>query len=364
VDIAAAARLVAEFDEPTAAIIKHTNPCGVGSGTSLMEAYAKALATDATSAYGGIVALNRPVDRDSAAKISEIFTEVIVAPEFPEPVLEFLKKKKDRRLVRISGNMRALDELEIKSVPGGLLVQSPDRAPVTRESLKVVTRREPTDAELTALLYAWRVAHHVKSNAIVYAREDRTVGIGAGQMSRVDSSRIAAQKAASAGLDLKGTVVASDAFFPFADGLMEAVKAGSTAVIQPGGSVRDEDVIRAAILRLVRRGYGLLLDSEGESGAAGRGPSLNEMEAGLNRTVRDIFNLLGLIHPQEDIRKAFQNLSAGTRKNIEYSLELLDTMLKRDIKSFLLPLIDDAPHEERVRRCRKLLPALDKALAP
>ena len=246
VDIAAAARLVSEFDEPTVAIIKHTNPCGVGSGGTLSEAYAKALATDAKSAFGGIVAMNRPLDRDAAALINEIFTEVIVAPEFPEPVLDFLKKKKDRRLIGICGDVRALDDLEIKSVPGGLLVQSPDKAPLAKDSLRVVTRRKPTEEETAALLYAWRVVHHVKSNAIVYARADRTMGIGAGQMSRVDSSRIAAQKATEAGLDLKGTVVASDAFFPFADGLLEAVKAGSTAVIQPGGSVRDDDVIRAA----------------------------------------------------------------------------------------------------------------------
>ena len=246
VDIAAAARLVAEFDEPTVAIIKHTNPCGVGSGATLQEAYGKALATDMKSAFGGVVAMNRPLDSESAAKINEIFTEVIVAPGFPEPVLELLKKKKDRRLIQMSGNVGAHEELEMKSVPGGVLVQSPDREPPVKEGLRVVTKRKPTGEEDVALAYAWRVVHHVKSNAIVYARADRTIGIGAGQMSRVDSSRIAAQKAAEAGLDLKGTVVASDAFFPFPDGLLEAVKVGSTAVIQPGGSVRDGEVIQAA----------------------------------------------------------------------------------------------------------------------
>ncbi len=246
VDIAAAARLVAEFDEPTVAIIKHTNPCGVGSGATLIEAYARALATDSKSAFGGIVAMNRPLDRDAAEKMNEIFTEVIVAPGFPESVLEFLKKKKDRRLIRTAADLRALDELELKSVPGGLLVQDVDRARIPKDNLRVVTKRKPTEEELKAMLYAWRVAKHVKSNAIVYARSDRTIGIGAGQMSRVDSARIAAQKAVEARLDVKGTAVASDAFFPFADGLLEAVKAGSTAVIQPGGSIRDEEVIRAA----------------------------------------------------------------------------------------------------------------------
>jgi phosphoribosylaminoimidazolecarboxamide formyltransferase/IMP cyclohydrolase len=245
VDIAAAARLVAEFDEPTVAIIKHTNPCGVGSGSSLLEAYRKAVATDTQSAFGGIVAMNRPLTRETAEAINDIFTEVIVSPGFTD-VLDLLKKKKDRRLVRLAVDLRALNELEIKSVPGGLLVQEPDRGRLSREDLRFVTQRKPTDEEIRAMLYAWRVAKHVKSNAIVYARSDRTIGVGAGQMSRVNSSRIAAQKAMEAGLSLQGTAAASDAFFPFADGLLEAVKAGSTAVIQPGGSVRDEEVIHAA----------------------------------------------------------------------------------------------------------------------
>jgi phosphoribosylaminoimidazolecarboxamide formyltransferase / IMP cyclohydrolase len=245
VDIAAAARLVAEFDEPTVAIIKHTNPCGVGSGSSLLEAYKKALATDRESAFGGIVAMNRPLTRDAAQVMNEIFTEVIIAPAYDD-VLDILKKKKDRRLVRLAADLRALNELEIKSVPGGLLVQEPDRARVSKDDVRIVTQRKPTDEEMRSMLYAWRVAKHVKSNAIVYARSDRTIGVGAGQMSRVNSARIAAQKSIDAGLSVQGTAAASDAFFPFPDGLLEAVKAGSTAVIQPGGSVRDEEVIRAA----------------------------------------------------------------------------------------------------------------------
>jgi len=246
VDIAAAAKLVAEFDEPTVAIVKHTNPCGVGSGVTLLEAYAKALATDSKSAFGGIVAMNRPLDHEAAERINEVFTDAIVAPGFPEPVLEFLKKKKDRRLVRVTADLRSLDEFEVRSVPGGLLVQDSDRARLTRDDFKVVTKRKPTEEETKSMLFAWRVAKHVKSNAIVYARTDRTIGIGAGQMSRVNSARIAAHKAVEAGLNPNGTAVASDAFFPFADGLLEAVKVGSTAVIQPGGSVRDEEVTRAA----------------------------------------------------------------------------------------------------------------------
>jgi phosphoribosylaminoimidazolecarboxamide formyltransferase/IMP cyclohydrolase len=246
VDIAAAAKCAAEFDEPTVAIIKHTNPCGVGSGSTTADAYAKALATDAKSAFGGIVAMNRPLDLDAAEKINEIFTEVIVAPGFSEPALAFLRKKKDRRLIRLTADLRALDELDVRSVPGGLLVQESDRVRIGRDGLRVVTRRKPTDEELKSMLYAWRVARHVKSNAIVYARRDRTIGIGAGQMSRVDSAQLAFAKAKAAGLSVQGTAVASDAFFPFADGLLEAIHAGSTAVIQPGGSIRDDEVIRAA----------------------------------------------------------------------------------------------------------------------
>lgn len=246
VDLAAAARLVAEFDEPTVAIIKHTNPCGVGSGSTLAEAYERALATDSKSAFGGVVALNRPPDAAVSVMINAIFTEIIVAPDFPEESLGLLRRKKDRRLVKTMSDLRTVDEHDLRNVPGGLLVQEADTRRVTEQDLKIVTKRKPTKDELRAMMYAWRVVKHVKSNAIVYASADRTLGIGAGQMSRVDSSSIAAKKAAEAGLSLSGSAAASDAFFPFADGLLEAVKAGSTAVIQPGGSVRDDEVIAAA----------------------------------------------------------------------------------------------------------------------
>jgi phosphoribosylaminoimidazolecarboxamide formyltransferase/IMP cyclohydrolase len=246
VDMSAAARLVAEFDEPAVAIIKHTNPCGAATGETITEAYGKALATDRASAFGGIVALNRPLDLQSAEAINAVFTEVIVAPAIPEDVLEFLKKKKDRRIVLLAGDLRTRRDPDIRSVPAGYLVQEPDPAGTAGEEFRTVTQRAPTKEEARALRFAWRVAKHVKSNAIVYALPDRTLGVGAGQMSRVDSSRIAAEKARAAGLELRGSAVASDAFFPFPDGLLEAVRAGSTAVIQPGGSVRDGEVIEAA----------------------------------------------------------------------------------------------------------------------
>jgi len=246
VDMAAAARLVAEFDDPTVAIIKHTNPCGVGSGTTLTEAYDKALATDAASAFGGIVAVNWPLDMPAAERINAVFTEVVIASRIPPDVLEFLRKKKDRRIVELHGDLRTLHDPDIRSVPGGFLLQDADEIGVVPATWRVVTQRMPTSDEEAAMQYAWRVAKHVKSNAIVYARRDRTLGIGAGQMSRVDSSRIAAEKARNAGLDLRGSSAASDAFFPFPDGLLEAASAGASAVIQPGGSVRDAEVIKAA----------------------------------------------------------------------------------------------------------------------
>jgi phosphoribosylaminoimidazolecarboxamide formyltransferase / IMP cyclohydrolase len=245
-DINAAALLCAEFDEPTVVIVKHNNPCGVATDTSLVEAYKKAFATDTKSAYGGIVCVNRPLDRATAEAINEIFTEVIVAPDYERGVLEFLTKKKDRRLMKQTSNLRKLRELDIRKVTGGVLVQEPDQHRIHPSELRVVTKRKPTDEEMQALLFAWRIAKHVKSNTIVYALSDRTLGIGAGQMSRVDSSKIAAMKAIDAGFDLHGCAVSSDAYFPFADGLLEAVKVGATAVIQPGGSVRDEEVIKAA----------------------------------------------------------------------------------------------------------------------
>ncbi len=246
VDIQAAAELLEEFSEPTVAIIKHTNPCGVGSGRTLEEAYVKAFATDTKSAFGGIVAVNRPLGSEAARFIDKVFTEVIIAPAFGDGVLEFLQRKKDRRLIRQNAPVRSERRNEIKTIAGGLLLQTPDDLTFRPDQLRVVTRREPTEEERAAMMFGWSVAKHVKSNAIVYSRADRTIGIGAGQMSRVDSSRIAVLKATDMGLDLKGTAVASDAYFPFADGLLEAVRAGATAVIQPGGSVRDAEVIKAA----------------------------------------------------------------------------------------------------------------------
>jgi phosphoribosylaminoimidazolecarboxamide formyltransferase/IMP cyclohydrolase len=245
-DIQAAASLCAEFEEPTVVIVKHNNPCGVASANSIEEAYKLALATDPKSAFGGIVCLNRPVNEKFTSAVNEIFTEVIIAPDFPNSALAMLTGKKDRRLVRQCKPLDADSNFDIRSIAGGLLVQTPDTHKLVMDDLKCVTKRQPTASELQALLFAWNVAKHVKSNAIVYAKSGQTLGIGAGQMSRIDSSRIAALKAQEAGFDLKGCAVASDAFFPFPDGLLEAVRVGATAVIQPGGSVRDAEVIKAA----------------------------------------------------------------------------------------------------------------------
>lgn len=245
-DISAAANLLSEFAEPTAVIVKHTNPCGVGKGATLEEAYARAIATDPKSAFGGVVAVNRPLDMATASRINQIFTEIIIAPSYPSDTFAFLTSKRDRRLIQQTGDVRSVVEHDIRKVICGLLVQAPDRMRVAPEDLKVVSERRPTEEELEAMLFAWRVVKHVKSNAIVYAGKDCTVGIGAGQMSRIDSSKLAVRKAHEAGLSVANTVVASDAYFPFADGLLEAVKAGATAVIQPGGSVRDNEVIKAA----------------------------------------------------------------------------------------------------------------------
>ncbi len=249
-DTDAAYELVAEFDAatPAVAIIKHANPCGAAVGATLIEAYEKALACDPVSAFGGIVALNRKLDAAAAKKIIEIFTEVIIAPDADADALEIVAAKKNLRLL-LAGALPdpKAPTLSVRSVAGGLLVQDRDNGVLDPATLEVVTRRAPTDIELRDLEFAWRVCKHVKSNAIVYARDGATVGVGAGQMSRVDSARIAAEKSNEAGgPGVAGSVVASDAFFPFPDGLMAAVQAGATAVIQPGGSVRDKDVIAAA----------------------------------------------------------------------------------------------------------------------
>lgn len=246
-DIDAASKLVLEFDEPTVVIIKHTNPCGVGSGNDLVDAWSKAFATDTVSPFGGIVAVNREIDRAFAETVHGIFTEVLIAPSFTSDALDLLQKKKDRRLMTASYTaLRASLGMEVRSVAGGLLLQTSDTDLLDASALRVVTERQPTDDERAAMLYAWRIAKHVKSNAIVYASRDRSLAIGAGQMSRVDSARIAVRKAHDAGIDLAGCAVASDAFFPFADGLLQAAEAGATCVIQPGGSIRDEEVIAAA----------------------------------------------------------------------------------------------------------------------
>ena len=256
-DTDAAFECVAEFDPArtaAVAIIKHANPCGVAEADTLALAYEKALRCDPVSAFGGIVALNRPLDAEAARKIVEIFTEVIIAPDASEEAIAIVAAKKNLRLLLTDGLPDPRSPgLSVRTVSGGFLAQARDNAVVEDMDLKVVTRRTPTEAELRDLRFAFRVAKHVKSNAIVYARGGATVGIGAGQMSRVDSSRIAAWKAAeaakAAGLAeslAKGSVVASDAFFPFADGLLAAAEAGATAVIQPGGSMRDDEVIRAA----------------------------------------------------------------------------------------------------------------------
>src|SRR5436305_34822 len=256
-DTDAAYECIAEFDAARTAacvIVKHANPCGVAEAADLAGAYRKALACDSTSAYGGIVALNRTLDAEAARAITELFTEVISATEATEEAIAIVGAKKNLRLLLATGlpDPRAKG-LTVKSVAGGLLVQSRDNAVVDEMQLKTVTKRAPSDAELADLRFAFRVAKHVKSNTIVYVKDCATVGIGAGQMSRVDAARIAARKAADAAREQKlsapltqGSVVASDAFFPFADGLLVAIEAGATAVIQPGGSVRDDEVIRAA----------------------------------------------------------------------------------------------------------------------
>jgi phosphoribosylaminoimidazolecarboxamide formyltransferase / IMP cyclohydrolase len=245
-DITSATYLIGEFERPTVAILKHTNPCGVASADTLPAAWDKAYATDRQAPFGGIVVVNRTLGGDLTKTIAEIFTEVIIAPHFSEESREIFHKKKNLRLMIAKGGLGADSLREIRSVVGGVLVQDRDATLGDVPGFKVVTRRQPTPAEWASMLFGWKVCKHVKSNAIVYVRGEETLGIGAGQMARVDSSRIAVQKAHEAGLDLKGSVVASEALFPFADGLLAAAEAGATAAIQPGGSVRDDEVIKAA----------------------------------------------------------------------------------------------------------------------
>ncbi|AXX96861.1 bifunctional phosphoribosylaminoimidazolecarboxamide formyltransferase/IMP cyclohydrolase [Profundibacter amoris] len=256
-DTDAAIELVAEFDAadgPACAIIKHANPCGVARGKTMVEAYRAAFNCDNVSPFGGIIALNQRLDGETAEEISKIFTEVVIAPGADTDAMEIFAKKKNLRLLTVDAlpDPRAA-ALTYRQVSGGMLVQDKDNGHIAMNDLKVVTERKPTEAELVDLMFAWRVAKHVKSNAIIYVKDGATVGIGAGQMSRVDSTRIAARKAQDMaevlGLDQPltvGSVVASDAFFPFADGLLSAAEAGATAVIQPGGSMRDDEVIKAA----------------------------------------------------------------------------------------------------------------------
>jgi phosphoribosylaminoimidazolecarboxamide formyltransferase/IMP cyclohydrolase len=245
-DITAATYLIGEFERPTVAILKHTNPCGVASADTLLEAWHKAYATDRQAPFGGIIVVNQTLGADVAEQIKDIFTEVIIAPRFSDEALAIFGKKKNLRLMVAREGIGADALQEVRSVIGGVLVQDRDRAMEKPAAWKVVTRRQPTPEEMASMLFGWRVSKHVKSNAIVYCRGEQTLGIGAGQMARVDSSRIAVWKAGEAGLDLKGSVVASEALFPFADGLIAAAEAGATCAIQPGGSVRDEEVIKAA----------------------------------------------------------------------------------------------------------------------
>jgi phosphoribosylaminoimidazolecarboxamide formyltransferase / IMP cyclohydrolase len=245
VDLSAAIELVNEFDETACVIIKHTNACGAAIGRNVFDAYERALSCDPVSAFGGIVAFNSEVDETTAEKMNEIFTEIIVAPAFSEKALELLRTKKNRRIVKIKKNVDQ-NELLVKSIPGGLLVQERDDSKINETKFKLVTEKKYSEKELDDLKFAWTVCKHTKSNAIIYVKDKKAIGVGAGQMSRLDSTKIAAIKAKQFGHDLNGAVAASDAFFPFADGLLEIISNGITAVIQPGGSVRDEEVIAAA----------------------------------------------------------------------------------------------------------------------
>ncbi|HNC25069.1 MAG TPA: bifunctional phosphoribosylaminoimidazolecarboxamide formyltransferase/IMP cyclohydrolase [Opitutaceae bacterium] len=248
-DITSATYLIGEFERPTVAILKHTNPCGVASAETLEAAWDLAFATDRQAPFGGIIVVNRTLDGGLAKTIAEIFTEVIIAPRFSDEAMAVLSAKKNLRLMIAKGGIGAESLREVRSVLGGVLVQDRDRTLGKMADFKVVTKRAPTAEEWAGMMFGWTVVKHVKSNAIVYCRGEQTLGVGAGQMARVDSSRIAVWKAKEAGLDLKGSVVASEALFPFADGLVAAADAGATAAIQPGGSVRDDEVIKAADAR-------------------------------------------------------------------------------------------------------------------
>jgi phosphoribosylaminoimidazolecarboxamide formyltransferase/IMP cyclohydrolase len=245
-DITAATYLIGEFERPTVAILKHTNPCGVASADTLEEAWEQAFATDRQAPFGGIIIVNQTLSGDLAKTIGEIFTEVIIAPRFSDEALAIFGKKKNLRLMVAKEGIGPDSLQEVRSVIGGVLLQDRDKILGNLREFKVVTKRQPTAEEWAGMLFGWKIGKHVKSNSIVYCSGERTLGVGAGQMARVDSSRIAVWKAGEAGLDLKGSVVASEALFPFADGLIAAAEAGATCAIQPGGSVRDEEVIKAA----------------------------------------------------------------------------------------------------------------------
>jgi len=245
-DLNAALSLINEFSDTVSVILKHNNPCGAGTGDTVNEAFQKALSTDSLSAFGGIIGFNDLVDLETAESISKSFFECIIAPGFSEEALNKLQKKKNLRLIVFDPKIKDAYPDEIRIVHGGFLTQNKDKGSVDIRSCEVVSKRKPTDAEFQALDFSWKIVKHVKSNAIVFAEKDRLIGVGAGQMSRVDSTDLAVMKANNAGLTIKGTVVASDAFFPFRDAIESLAKAGATAVIQPGGSIRDEEVIQAA----------------------------------------------------------------------------------------------------------------------
>lgn len=247
-DVDAALNIISDFDpeEPACVIIKHTVPCGVGIGLNLKEAYEKAFSTDTVSPFGGIVVVNSELDVETAQSIDKIFTEIIIAPSFSKEAEELLTQKKNRRLIRITKQVNSTSGSTFRSIFGGLLKQDADLEPFDQNEFKVVTERQPTEEEMADLLFSWKVVRHIKSNGIVYAKDGKTLGIGTGQTSRVDSSEIAVSKAKKEGLNLAESAIASDAFFPFSDGIVAAANAGAKAVIQPGGSVRDEEVIAKA----------------------------------------------------------------------------------------------------------------------